>query len=269
MHRVVIVFVMAILALAVVGCGGSDEAEPTEITESPALLATQQPTNTPVPTEPPTNTPVSTEAPTNTLPTQPVVNTEANLRAGPGIEYDKIRIASAGQGLELIATNPANDWYKLASGEWIAAFLVDNPPDGLPVVEAIPALPQVAEEPPTQAPQEIGAQVRITGMLRNGRKGENEPDEYVEMMNVGDAPQDMTGWRLESTRRGDDTGQIFYFPQGFVILPSQTCRIYTNQDEPEWCGLNFRHEQGAIWNNHDSDAALLYDQAGNLVGRWE
>lgn len=191
MHRVVIVFVMAILALAVVGCGESDEAEPTEITESPALLATLQPTNTPV----------STEPPTNTLPTQPVVNTEANLRAGPGIEYDKIRIASAGQGLELIGTNPANDWYKLVSGEWIAAFLVDNPPDGLPVVEAIPALPQVAEEPPTQAPQGIGGQVRITGMLRNGRKGENEPDEYVEMINVGDAPQDMTGWRRKYTAR--------------------------------------------------------------------
>lgn len=239
------------------------------MTEEATVLATLETTSTPVITAAPTNTlPISTAPPTNTLSTQSVVNTESNLRAGPGVEYDKIKIASEGQVVELIGTNAANDWYKLASGEWIAAFLVDNPPDDLPV--ALDILPQVAEEAaPTQAPQAIGAQVRITSMLRNGRKGEKEPDEYVEMINVGDAPQDMTGWRLESERRSDDTGQIFYFSQGFVILPGQICRIYTNQDEPEWCGLNFRHGEGAIWSNYDPDAALLYDQTGNLVARWE
>ena len=98
MHRVVIVLVITILALAVVGCSGSDEPETTEMTESPTVLATQQSISTLVPTELPTNTlPISTAPPTNTLPistAQSVVNTESNLRAGPGTEYDKISIAS-------------------------------------------------------------------------------------------------------------------------------------------------------------------------------
>ena len=49
----------------------------------------------------------------------------ANLRAGPGTLY-----ASAGSPVQIVATNAAGDWYKLDSGQWIAAFLVrlDTPP---------------------------------------------------------------------------------------------------------------------------------------------
>jgi micrococcal nuclease len=64
-----------------------------------------------------------------------VVSEEANLRAGPGTEYERVGSAAPGEVLELIARNPAGDWYQLAGGAWIAAFLVEGAPTGLPVVE--------------------------------------------------------------------------------------------------------------------------------------
>jgi hypothetical protein len=54
----------------------------------------------------------------------------------------------AGQSLDLAAINQAGDWYKLASGAWIAAFLVDYAPSGLPIEETSASQPQ----PPTATP---------------------------------------------------------------------------------------------------------------------
>ncbi len=65
------------------------------------------------------------------------VNAGANLRAGPGTNYAKVGGAKEGDIVELIAKNEAGDWYKLASGAWIAAFLVNNAPTDLPVVSDI------------------------------------------------------------------------------------------------------------------------------------
>ena len=91
-------------------------------------------------------------SPTLTKPaTGPVANTGANLRAGPGTNYAIVGKVSAGQTLDLVATNQAGDWYKLASGPWIAKFLVDNAPADLPVPVGITKTPSPDETPvPTQ-----------------------------------------------------------------------------------------------------------------------
>lgn len=73
--------------------------------------------------------------PTETVPAPPVVTELANLRAGPGIEFELAGSAEPGKTLSLVARNAAGDWYQLASGAWIAAFLVEGAPAGLPVVE--------------------------------------------------------------------------------------------------------------------------------------
>jgi hypothetical protein len=65
--------------------------------------------------------------------------TTSNLRAGPGTTFEIVGSAQPGQRLSVAGQNGAGDWYRLASGQWIAAFLVDNPPASLPVVEAEPA----------------------------------------------------------------------------------------------------------------------------------
>ncbi len=81
-------------------------------------------------------------------PTGPVVNRDANLRAGPGTVYPVIGFARQGRSVEVTAQNPDGTWYRLAGGEWIAARLVDNAPQ-VPVVTATPIPPT---RTPTQTP---------------------------------------------------------------------------------------------------------------------
>jgi hypothetical protein len=95
------------------------------------MVEQQEPTVTPVPA--PTATPLPP-------PTGPTVNTEANVREGPGTNFAVTDSISPGTAVELIDQNAAGDWYQLANGMWIAAFLVDQSPSDLPVT-AVQAQP--------------------------------------------------------------------------------------------------------------------------------
>ena len=66
---------------------------------------------------------------------QPVVNAPlgANLRAGPGVESDRVDGVEQGQVLTIVAQDTGGAWLKLEDGSWIFAALVDNVPADLPV----------------------------------------------------------------------------------------------------------------------------------------
>ncbi len=109
-----------------------------------ALLALAACGSTPTPnaatTAEPTPRVRQSYLPTETLPAPSVVLEEANLRAGPGTEYERLGSVAPGEVVTLAGRNAAGDWYQLGTGEWIAAFLVQGAPAGLPVVdEASPA----------------------------------------------------------------------------------------------------------------------------------
>ena len=53
-----------------------------------------------------------------------VVLRVANLRSGPGLTYEIVGKAQPGEVLTIVGATPAQDWYLLADGCWIAAFLV-------------------------------------------------------------------------------------------------------------------------------------------------
>ena len=74
-----------------------------------------------------------TEADTEQL--QPVVIAPlgANLRAGPGVEFDRVDGVEQGEVLTIVAQDEGGDWLKLEDGSWIFADLVDNVPADLPV----------------------------------------------------------------------------------------------------------------------------------------
>jgi hypothetical protein len=55
---------------------------------------------------------------------------------------------------------------------------------------------------------------------------------------------------------------VFTFPF-HLIQPGRVCRIYTNEDHPEWCGFNYG-SSSAIWNN-GGDCAELRDMTGTTV----
>jgi hypothetical protein len=59
----------------------------------------------------------------------------ANIRSGPGIAYSVLRVAKPGEKLELLQKSEDGKWLMLADGTWIAAFLVKNAPQDLPVFD--------------------------------------------------------------------------------------------------------------------------------------
>jgi hypothetical protein len=73
----------------------------------------------------------------------------ANLRGGPGTNYPIVGGVKAGAALSIMARNAKGDWYQLANGAWIAAFLIPTPsatkpppiPTAPPAVRAAPAVP--------------------------------------------------------------------------------------------------------------------------------
>ncbi len=104
--------------------------------------------------------------------------------------------------------------------------------------------------------------VRITYIFYDGLVPSVESDEYVEITNLGDSAQDISGWVLID---GSDGEPSFTFP-AYVIEPGETIRVYTNEIHAEWGGFSFNYGR-AIWDNSSPDTAILYDSSGNEVSR--
>ncbi len=98
--------------------------------------------------------------------------------------------------------------------------------------------------------------VTITTIIYDGN-GAQEPDEHVDVLNDDTKPVQLKGWTLRN-----EANHVFTFPQ-YVIQPGGTCRIYTNEQHPEWCGFSFG-VNSSLWNSNGG-CAYLYDSAGNLV----
>jgi hypothetical protein len=90
----------------------------------------------------------------------------------------------------------------------------------------------------------------------------NQADEYVEIMNRGSEPADISGWTLGA----DDSGQDFTFPAGTVLQPGERMRVYTNQVHPQWGGHSFGINR-PIWNNQ-GDTALLQNADQQTVSEY-
>jgi hypothetical protein len=54
-----------------------------------------------------------------------IVVTTANIRSGPGLQYEVVDQAQSGESLTVVACNEDCTWLQLEDGNWIAAFLVD------------------------------------------------------------------------------------------------------------------------------------------------
>lgn len=107
----------------------------------------------------------------------------------------------------------------------------------------------------TPVPSTTG-DVRITYIFFDG-SGSQEPNEYVEIRNYDAHPIQLSGWVLK-----DIANHRFTFPS-YQIQPNETCRIYTNQNDPDTCGFSYRNGS-AIWNN-SGDTATLTNSAGVVI----
>lgn len=113
-----------------------------------------------------------------------------------------------------------------------------------------------------------------------------EWDEYVEIHNFSDSPQNLVGWTLKNVTKGAPTF-IFpmftpcycnsltvsecmeecYPPQPCTIEPRESIRVHTG--DPQWTtgGYCFYYYPGNVWDNETPDTAVLYNAAGQEVSR--
>jgi len=119
-----------------------------------------------------------------------------------------------------------------------------------------------ASPPPPPPPPTGAVNIQITHIFYDGLVPRVESDEYVEITNLGDQPQDLADWILIDISEGYPS---FIFPP-YILAPGESTRIYTNEYHPEWGGFSFEYSQ-AIWNNSEPDIAVLYNSQGEEVSR--
>ncbi|MBA7471906.1 MAG: hypothetical protein GH158_04045 [Dehalococcoidia bacterium] len=115
--------------------------------------------------------------------------------------------------------------------------------------------------PPPPPPTEV-QNIQITHIFYDGQVPRVESDEYVEITNLGEQPQDLAGWILQDISDGYPS---FIFST-YILEPGESTRVYTNEYHPEWGGFSFEYSR-AIWNNSEPDIAALYNGQGKEVSR--
>jgi hypothetical protein len=104
-------------------------------------------------------------------------------------------------------------------------------------------------------------QVEIVYIYYDGQVPAAESDEYALIRNTGSVAVNLAGWRLNA----GDPRQDFFFPD-FTMQPGQECRVYTDQDHPEYCGFSFGSGR-ALWNNK-GDCGYLFDANAAIVSTY-
>lgn len=120
-----------------------------------------------------------------------------------------------------------------------------------------PVPPTNTPAPPTNTPVPgTTGNVNIIDIFYDG-EGSSEPDEYVAIRNDDTQSIQLSGWTLH-----DEANHTFTFPS-HIMTPGQVCRVYTNENHPEWCGFNYG-SGSAIWNN-SGDCAYLQNSTGAAI----
>ena len=114
--------------------------------------------------------------------------------------------------------------------------------------------------PPTDTPASV-PNIQIISIYFKGEVFSLESDEFAQITNQGLIAVNLQGWRLNA----GDPEQDFYFPN-FMLAPGLSCRIYTDESHPEYCGFSFETGQ-EIWNNA-GDCGYLYDNEGAQVSKY-
>ncbi len=123
-----------------------------------------------------------------------------------------------------------------------------------------------------------------------------EPDEYVEIRNLSDSPQDIRGWILKNenkfypvftfpsffpspylpVKQESFSSPVTYasippeaseYPKPCILEPYQAIRVYTDEFHPESSGFTFYYGAGDIWDNSKPDVAVLYNANHQVMSR--
>ena len=236
------------------------------------------PANTPIPPTdtpaPPTATPTSVPPTSTPTPRTPTVNRNGNIRLGPGTNYDSVGQAVQSDTVEVIARDATGDWLQvaLASGAagWMAAFLIDDVPDDVPLAATIPddvplaatIPPSPTPLPPAAPPEPTGGRIVIVKVFNSGSV------EYVDIANQGDAAVDMSGWHVYGSRDHESNRDDYYFPPGFVLGPGQSVRLHSGERSTQNMGNDIYWSSEPVWRNDPGETVYIKDTAGNMVAEY-
>ena len=85
--------------------------------------------------------------------------------------------------------------------------------------------------------------------------------EYADIQNQGEQSQDLQGWTLVSEKGNQAC------PLSGVIAAGETLRVWALSADAGQGGFNCAFDAN-IWNNGESDPAVLYDSVGREVSRF-
>jgi lamin tail-like protein len=124
----------------------------------------------------------------------------------------------------------------------------------LPDWEYVLVTPAAAAAPPPAAPDP--GPPRPVAMLRSLElKGE-----AVEVANIGDAPLDLTGWKV----RDESKGKPYVFPPGTIVAPREFVRVISGPGAAKPGPGELAWKTTRVWND-SGDTAFLEDPSGEVV----
>ena len=223
--------------------------EPATATVEPTVTETAMPSATPTaePTETATKEP--TAIPTNTAaPTATSRPTQLPVRAVTAMASTVAASLSTSTSVPLPTAIPPTTVPPTAV-----------PPTTVPATPVPPVAVPPTAVPPTSPPQPTATLQTATGSLVI--IGVNKSDEYVDIRNDGGAAVDLSGWTLRSEKGPQDC------TLNGSIAPGQILRIWAMAEDAGRGGFNCGFGAN-IWNNSESDPAVLINPSGQEVSRW-
>jgi hypothetical protein len=134
-----------------------------------------------------------------------------------------------------------------------------------------PPPPDQGPPPPPACPGEVPGQVVINEVFANPTESPEGNWEFVELVNPGDRPVDMTGWTIASTNGAGALAERLRF--GAAVLPARTMvAVYGNRAPADWTWDPFpatlpevADESFSLLNDANPLRVVLTDAAGGLV----
>jgi len=108
----------------------------------------------------------------------------------------------------------------------------------------------------------------VSGVVISGIHYETD-DEYIEIKNQGTAPQDMTGWKIQSYKYDPDGcdpygEQVYSFPSGHMLEAGASVRVRSGPGAFSNPPSDLLWVTQHYWNDN-GDKAILYNAADVVV----
>ncbi len=95
-----------------------------------------------------------------------------------------------------------------------------------------------------------------------GDESQTPNEEWIEVVNTGARPVDLTGWGVQD----ESASHRFGFPDGFRLAARAGVLLHTGCGRDTATDLHWCVSGSAVWNN-DGDTVFITDPSGNIVAR--